>query len=66
MLILLTAWFIHNWWKLLLGVVAIVVILEYHYYRKPAKKESEISEKSQGIMTMEQKEDVQHENSDGK
>lgn len=37
MLILLTAWIVHNWWKLLLGVVAIVVILEYHYYKKPAK-----------------------------
>ena len=37
MLIILTAWFVHNWWKLLLGVVAIVVILEYHYYKKPAK-----------------------------
>lgn len=38
MLILLTAWFLHNWWKLLLGVAAIIVILEYHYYRKPAKE----------------------------
>ncbi len=40
MLILLTAWVVHNWWKLLLGVVAIVVILEYHYYKKPAKEKT--------------------------
>ena len=40
MLILLTAWVVHNWWKLLLGVAAIVVILEYHYYKKPAKEKT--------------------------
>ena len=40
MLILLTAWIVHNWWKLLLGIVAIVVILEYHYYKTPSKEKS--------------------------
>ena len=40
MLILLTAWFVHNWWKLLLGVVAAVLIFEYHYYWKPAREKA--------------------------
>lgn len=67
MLILLTAWFIHNWWKLLLGVAAIVVILEYHYYYKKPVKEKTVEEtEAESIMTMDQKEDAQHENSDGK
>lgn len=63
MLILLTAWVVHNWWKLLLGVVAIVAILEYHYYKKPAKeKTGREAEETEA----EQKEDSHHENSDGK
>lgn len=28
MLIILTAWFIHNWWKLLIGLVMVIIILE--------------------------------------
>lgn len=40
MLIILTAWFVHNWWKLLLGIIAIVLIFEYHYYKKPAKEKA--------------------------
>ena len=53
MLILLTAWVVHNWWKLLLGVAAIV----------PAKeKTGREAEETEA----EQKEDSHHENSDGK
>ena len=39
MLILIATWLIHNWWKLLIGVLAIIVILEYHYYRKPDRED---------------------------
>ena len=34
MLILLATWVAHNWWRLLIGLVAVIVIIEYHYYRK--------------------------------
>ena len=34
MLILLATWIAYNWWRLLIGVVAIIIIIEYRYYRK--------------------------------
>ena len=42
MLILLATWIAYNWWKLLIGVVAIIIIIEYRYYRKkdPGNAES--------------------------
>lgn len=42
MLVLLATWIAYNWWKLLIGVVALIIIIEYRYYRKkePGKAES--------------------------
>lgn len=41
MLILLTAWLVHNWWKLLIGLLAMIAVIEYnYYYKKPGKKGS--------------------------
>ena len=41
MLILLTAWLVHNWWKLLIGLLAMIAVIEYnYYYKKPGKRGS--------------------------
>ncbi len=41
MLILITAWVVHNWWKLLIGLLAMIVVIEYnYYYKKPGKRGS--------------------------
>ena len=39
MLILIATWIAHNWWRLLIGVLAIIAIIEYHYYYKKSDKE---------------------------
>ena len=41
MLILLTAWFVHNWWKILIGLLMVIVILEIQHRKKRAEAAAE-------------------------
>ena len=61
MLILLTAWFVHNWWKLLIGLVAVIVILEGSHRKKLKDAQEGHQEDPQDTQQEDQQDDQQKE-----